>query len=160
MKSHSHSHTHTHTHMPPCPSRLSTAKVTDITLSVPLRPAQAGREALSWDSGSGRARLHLCAHENHPGGKVASDTMALKVTRITPAHTACVSVSPQAVSSSDGPSAPLQDPLRPLASTVPLQTFLPFHWGFAFKSLGGDPLSLNFWLPSAHLLRIPLSTLP
>ena len=77
-------HTHTHTHARTCPSRLSTAKVTDISLSVPLHPAQAGREALSSDSGSGGGRLHLCSHENHPGGKVASDTMTLKVTRITP----------------------------------------------------------------------------
>ena len=155
----SHSHTHTHTHARTCPSRLSTAKVTDISLSVPPHPAQAGREALSSDSGSGGGRLHLCSHENHPGGKVASDTMTLKVTRITPPHTACASVSPQAVSGSDGPSAPLRDPLRLLASTVPLQTFLPFNWGFAFKSLGGELLSLNFWLPSAHLLRILLSML-
>ena len=65
-------HTHTHTH----PSQVSTARVD--SLSVPLRPAQVGREALPLVSGSGGGRLHLCSRENHSGGQVAGDTMTLK----------------------------------------------------------------------------------
>ena len=107
MKSHSHSLTHTHTHTRTHthmharvhPSRLSTAKVTDVSLPGPLRPAQAVREAQPSDSGSGTGgRLHLLLHENHAGAKVAGDGATLKGSRTTPAHTARVRASPQAVS--------------------------------------------------------------